>query len=105
MCGIKSIFQAEINLRSRFGEAKTLKHLIYRVINRFCYFNCLHIIVLSRENLKPLDPMNAHRFSTTIATLEDLKEMEKQGCWHIHQRKIEYFNQGDTCLLSYVDNN
>ena len=104
MCGIKSIFQAEINLRSRFGEAKTLKHLIYRVINRFCYFNCLHIIVLSRENLKPLDPMNAHRFSTTIATLEDLKEMEKQGCWHIHQRKIEYFNQGDTCLLSYVDN-
>jgi hypothetical protein len=42
--------------------------------------------------------------STKIATLEDLKEMEKQGCWNIHQRKIGYFNQGDTCMLSYVDN-
>jgi len=101
---IKSIFQAVVELRSRFGEAKTLKHAIYRLINRFFYFDCLHIIVLNRENLKSLDSTNAHRLSTRVATLEDLKEMEKQGCWHIHQRKIEFFNQGDICLLSYVDN-
>jgi hypothetical protein len=100
---IKSIFQTLINLRSRFGEAKMLKHVIYRLINRFCYFDCLHIIVLTRENLKPLDLTNAHRFSTRIATLQDLKEMDKQGCWHIHPKKVEFFNQGDTCLLSYVD--
>jgi hypothetical protein len=103
MRGIESIFQTLINLHSRFGEAKTLKHVIFRLINRLCYFECLHIIVLSRENLKPLDPTNSHRLSTRIATLQDLKEMEKQGCWHIHQRKFEFFDQGDTCLLSYVD--
>lgn len=101
---IKSIFQAVVELRSRFGEVKTLKHAIYRLINRFVYFDCLHIIVLNRENLKSLDSTKAHRFSTRIATSEDLKEMEKQGCWHIHQKKIEFFNQGDSCLLSYVDN-
>jgi hypothetical protein len=100
---IKYIFRTIIDFRSRFGEAKTLKHVIYRLINRFCYFDCLHIIVLSRENLKPLDPTNAQRFSTRIATLQDLREMNKQGCWHIHHKKLEFFNQGDTCLLSYVD--
>jgi len=91
-------------LRSRFGAAKTLQHAVFRLINRFFYFDCLHIIVLDRDNLKSLDPAKTPRLSTKIATLEDLKEMEKQGCWRIQQRKIEYFNQGDTCLLSYVDN-
>lgn len=100
---IKSIFQAVVEFRSRFGEAKTLKHVIYRFINRFVYLDCLHIIVLNRENLKSLDPTKAHRFSTRLATLKDLEEMEIQGCWHIHQKKFEFFNQGDSCLLSYVD--
>ena len=104
MSGIKSTLKALEELRSRFGAAKTLKHAIYRLINRIFYFDCLHIIVLDRDNLKSLDPAKTPRLSTRIATLEDLKEMEKQGCWHIHQRKIEFFNQGDTCLLSYVDN-
>ena len=104
MCGIKSILKTLEELRSRFGAAKTLQHAVFRLVNRFFYFDCLHIIVLDRDNLKSLDPTKTHRLSTKIATLEDLKEMEKQGCWNIHQRKIGYFNQGDTCLLSYVDN-
>ncbi len=104
MSGIKSTLKALEELRSRFGAAKTLQHAVFRLVNRFFYFDCLHIIVLDRDNLKSLDPAKTHRLSTKIATLEDLKEMEKQGCWRIHQRKIEYFNQGDTCLLSYVDN-
>jgi hypothetical protein len=104
MSGIKSTLKALEELRSRFGAAKTLQHAVFRLVNRYFYFDCLHIIVLDRDNLKSLDPAKTHRLSTKIATLEDLKEMEKQGCWHIHQRKIEFFNQGDTCLLSYVDN-
>jgi len=80
-----------------------LKHAVFRLINRFVYLDCLHIIVLNRENLRPLDPGNTHRLSTRIATLEDLEEMERQGCWEIQRRKIDFFNQGDTCLLSYVD--
>lgn len=93
------------DLRSRFGAWKSLKHAAYRLINKFFYIDCLHIITLDRENLKPLNPAKTARLSTKIATLEDLIEMEKQGCWKIPQRKIERFKQGDTCLLSYVDNN
>lgn len=104
MSGIKSTLKTLEELRSRFGALKTLRHASFRLINRFFYFDCLHIIVLDRNNLKSLDPAIGHRLSAKIATLEDLKEMEKQGCWNIHERKIEYLNQGDTCLLSYVDN-
>lgn len=92
------------DLRSRFGAWKTIRHASYRLINKFIYIDCLHIIALNRENLKPLDPVKTSRLSTRIATLEDLREMEKKGCWKIPQRKIERLNQGDTCLLSYVDN-
>jgi hypothetical protein len=100
----KFTFQALNELRSRFGAAKTSKHAFFRLVNKFLYFDSLHVIVLDRENLRPLDPSNAHRLSTKIATLEDLKKMEEQGCWEIEQKKLEFFNQGDTCLLSYVDN-
>ncbi len=100
----KFTFRAFIELRSRFGAAKTFKHTFFRLVNKFLYFDSLHMIVLNRENLRPLDPNNTHRLSTKIATLEDLKEMEGQGCWEIEQRKLGFFNQGDTCLLSYVDN-
>jgi GNAT superfamily N-acetyltransferase len=104
MSGIKSTLKTLDELASRFGAFKTFRHASFRLINRFLYFDCLHIIVLDRDNLKSLEPANGHKLSTKIATLEDLKEMEKQGYWNIRQRKIGYFNQGDTCLLSYVDN-
>ena len=100
----KSTWKALKELRTRFGTAKALKHSAFRLINRFLYFDCYHIIVLNRENLRPLDPGNARRLSTKIATMDDLMEMEQQGCWEIQQRKLDFFNQGDTCLLSYVDN-
>jgi len=100
----KSTVQALNELRSRFGAAKAVKHALFRLINKFLYVDCLHIIVLNRENLKPLNPSDAHRLSTKIATWEDLKEMEGQGRWEIEREKLEFFNQGDTCLLSYVDN-
>ena len=104
MSKIKSTLRVLKEFRSRFGALKTLRHAVFRFVNKFFYFDCLHIIALNRKNLKSLDSAKTHRFSAKIATLEDLKEMEKQGCWHIHQRKIGYFNQGDACLLSYVDN-
>jgi len=101
----KPILQALRELRARFGAVKTLKHALFRFINRFVYLDCLHIIVLNRGDLRPLDPANGHRLSTRIATLKDLQEMERQGCWEIQQRKIGFFAQGDICLLSYVDDN
>jgi hypothetical protein len=97
-------FQALNELRSRFGAAKTFKHAFFRFVNKLLYLDSLHVIVLDREDLRPLDPRSAHRLSTRIATLEDLTQMEEEGCWEIEERKLEFFNQGDTCLLSYVDN-
>lgn len=105
MTGIKSTLKTLEEFRSRFGAVKTLRHAVFRLINRIIYFDCLHIIVLDRDDLKSLDPVKTHRLSAKVATLKDLKGMEKQGCWNIHQRKIDFFNQGDTCLLSYVDHN
>jgi hypothetical protein len=104
MSGITSTLKTLEEFRSRFGAPKMLRHAVFRLTNRFLYFDCLHIIVLDRDNIKSLDPAKTRRFRTKIATLKDLKEMEEQGCWNIHHRKIEYFNKGDTCLLSYVDN-
>ena len=104
MSKIKSKLRVLKEFRSRFGAFKTLRHAVFRLVNKFFYFDCLHIITLNRENLKLFDPAKTRKFNVKLATLEDLKEMEKQGCWHIHQKKIGYFNKGDTCLLSYVDN-
>jgi len=84
---------------------RTFKHVVFRIVNKFCYFDSLHIIVLNREDLKPFDADKNQRLSTRIATREDLKIMQEQGSWHINRMKMKYFNQGDTCLLSYVDNN
>lgn len=100
---IKSIFKTLKELRSRFGLAQTLQHAAFRFINRFCHFDCLHIIALDRENLKPPDPVKTARLSTKVATLEELKEMEEQGYWGLPEKTEDYFNRGHICLLSYID--
>ncbi len=101
---IKFVFRSLGELHSRFGVARTIQHAAFRLINKFIHFDCLNIVVLDRDNLKPLDPAKTSRLSTKIATLEDLEEMEKQGCWSLPKKAIEFFNRGDSCLLSYVDN-
>lgn len=103
MSKIKYIFNTLVGLRSRFGIAKTLKHATSRLINRFIYFDCLHIIVLNCENLKPLDDTKTKRFNTRIAELQDLEGMQTQGDWDINETKIDFFKQGDSCMLNYVD--
>jgi GNAT superfamily N-acetyltransferase len=101
---MKSRIRAFKELRSRFGTARTLQFAIFRQINKFFYFDCLHIIILNRENLRPLDPAMTARISAKIATREEIVEMEKQACWGLPPKALEYFDRGDTCLLSYVDN-
>lgn len=103
--GAKSRLRALAELRARFGTARTLQHAAFRLVNKFFHFDCLNIIVLDRENLRPLDPAKTSRLSTKVATLEELKEMEERGCWGLPEKTVDYFNRGDTCLLSYVDNN
>lgn len=103
MSWIRSKLESLKDLRSRFGAAQTLTHAVFRLVNKVFCFDCLQIIVLDRDNLKPLDPAKTHRLSAKLATLEDLREMEQQECWRIDEKKIECFNNGDACLLSYVD--
>ncbi len=101
---MKSRIRAFKDIRSRFGIARTLQFAIFRQINKLFYLDCLHVIILNREDLRPLDPAKTARFSAKIATREQLEEMEKQGCWGLPPKALEYFDRGDICLLSYVDN-
>lgn len=103
MCAIQSTLQAYARLRARFGTIRTIKHAAFRLVNRCFYLDCLCIIALDRESLKPLDPKKASRLSARIATVDDLQRMQEQGCWEINHTKIDCFHQGDACLLSYVD--
>ena len=102
--GMKSKVRTFKELRSRFGMVRTLHHGLFRLINKLCHLDCLHVVILDRANLKPLDPGKAARLSTKLATLEDITEMKKQGGWGLPPEAVEYFEQGDKCLLSYVDN-
>jgi len=102
--GMKSKVRTFKELHSRFGAVRALHHAVFRFVNKLFHFDCLHVVILDRANLKPLDPDKTARLSTKLATLEEVKEMEKQGCWGLPSKAVEYFQQGDVCLLSYVDN-
>ncbi len=81
---------------------RTMNRAASYLINRFVYLDRLHIMVLDREDVSPSEPENPLRLSSRIATLEDLEEMEREGGWGV-RGKLEFHEQGDTCLLSYVD--
>jgi len=98
----RTAIRAFEQLRSRFGAARAVKHAMFRAVNRVLYLDCLHIIALDREDLRPLDTGKAQGLRVRIATLDDLKDMQRQGCWEINPTKIGYFHQGDVCLLSYI---
>jgi hypothetical protein len=63
----------------------------------------IHIIVLDRDQLKPLDPAMIARFSSRLATLSDLEAMQDDPRFDLRPSKLNRFREGDSCLLSYVD--
>src|SRR5262245_12597472 len=99
---VKAKLKAIATFRANFGTVRMLEHAAFRFINQFCHFDCLHIIALDRANLRPLDPAATATLSAKPATWAELEEMKKQGCWGMTEEKLAYFEQGDTCLLSYV---
>lgn len=100
---LKTTMRTLGQLRARFGLPSLLQHLVFRMANRIFYLDCLQIIALDREDLRPLDPNKTRGLSSRVATAEDLKEMQRQGQWEINPTKMACFHQGDVCLLSYVD--
>jgi hypothetical protein len=66
-------------------------------------FDCLHCVVLPRENLRPVDPAGTAHITSRFATQEDIDSMQRDPRLKIYEPKITYFKQGDACLLTYID--
>lgn len=87
---------------SRHGFICAFVDHVQRFLNKFFRFQRINIIVLDRTNLKKLDPEQINNFSTRFATLEDLRQLQKEQKWDITTTKIQNFHDGDFCLLSYI---
>lgn len=87
----------------RFGWVAAVKYVLESMINLFMFFDCLHIIVLERVALKPLDPAAGRRFDSRVATEAELLAMSADPRWEIDETKLRFARTGDTCILSLVD--
>ncbi|MBK5963064.1 hypothetical protein CCR95_02900 [Thiocystis minor] len=103
---MKPIFDRLRHSRSvlnQFGFAKWFYHLSHRLLNTLFYFERLDIIVLPRDELKPLSRAPKAVLSTRWADRSDLERMQQAGTWQIDATLLGNFEQGDACLLSFVD--
>lgn len=91
------------DMRARFGVAATLQHALYRLVNTVAFFEWIHIIVLDRAQVRPPDAARAERFTARFATLEDLEAMAADPRFAIGPARLEGYRAGESCLLSYVD--
>jgi hypothetical protein len=99
----KKTFALLGDIRSRFGMAAALQTMGYRFFNKFMFVERLHIILLTRENVRPLKPNPGAVLSSRLATLEDLEALRADDRWEIDDNKMRYFRCGDSCVLSYAD--
>ena len=86
------------------GKGKALKSLGFRAANKIINIRRFELIVLRRENLLPIDLEKYSNVFSRLATIEDLNEMALDEKWNITEELIESFQNGDSCLLSFVDN-
>ncbi len=91
------------DLLRQFGFASWFSHLWHRLLNTLFYFERLDIIVLARDEIKPLSRKPKAALSTRWAERSDLEEMRQAGVWQIDATLLGNFEQGDDCLLSFVD--
>jgi hypothetical protein len=87
----------------RFGFACAIQYFLHALINKFIYFDRLHIIVLTRDKVRPLKAKANAQLTSRFATLQDLEEMSSDPRWDVGASKIAYFKAGDSCLLSYAN--
>lgn len=104
MAAIKTrSFRAVEEMRARFGIVAALQHTLYRLLNTVAYVEWMHIIVLDRDHVRPLDPAHTARFTSRTATFDDLKAMSEDPRLDISAAKLRRHKAGDDCVLSYVD--
>lgn len=90
------------DLRSRYGTLALLQHVLHRALNAVVFFDCMHIIVLERGQLRPLDAAPAATLRSRLATRADLEAMRANPALGINATKLANFDAGDACLLSYA---
>ena len=103
MSAVRGKLTSVAEVRRRFGVRAMCIHVLHELINRVVYFDILHIILLRRENLRPIENKGAGELTARLATLDDLHAMQADPKWDIDDAKLRYFAAGDHCLLSYVD--
>jgi hypothetical protein len=100
---IKKSLAVAHEIRTRFGWSAALQAHVFRMINKVMLFECLHIILLKHENVRPLKPNPGVTLTSRLATPEDLEALRADDVWEIDDNKMRYFRSGDSCLLSYAD--
>lgn len=97
------VWRGAAEVRQRFGWQAASLHMLHHVLNRFMFFDCLEVIVLDRPDLRPLPAEHRARFTSRLATREDLVRLHEQPDWAIGSDKLRAFDQGDQCVLSLLD--
>jgi hypothetical protein len=92
-----------IALRDRYGTVAMLQHALHRLLNTVIFFECMHIIVLDRDRLRPLEPARTAALRSRLATRADLETLRARPELGIDATKLANFQAGDVCLLSYAD--
>jgi len=89
--------------RSRYGLGAALSVSAHRLVNTVMFFDRLDVILLERSRLAPLDEKQKGKFSSRLALRADLERLQAIEGWGINQEKMQQFDQGAQCILSYVD--
>lgn len=97
------LLKSTLAIHAGFGWGAALLYLAQELVNGLCFFDCLHVIVLNRDALKPPQDARGPVCESRVASREDLQLLAADPRWAIDATKMSYFEAGDTCLLSCVD--
>ncbi|MBS1122716.1 MAG: acyl-CoA N-acyltransferase [Deltaproteobacteria bacterium] len=96
-------FLDEIKLEaSRVGYGRAIERALYNTANKFVCLRRLEIILLTRDQLAPLEAAKHAMLTSRLATEHELRAMRAERRWEISDELIEGFRAGDSCLLSFV---
>ena len=95
----------------RHGAGAALRWGLEQMVNRWLFFEWLHVIELQRPrgdgSARALSSrgvaLATAPVSTRLADEASLLALQRQGDWDMDDTKLELLRSGDTCVLSLVD--
>lgn len=105
MINFKSVYKNLKEQSSRVGYRRAVSHLVYQKANAVFSVRRFDVVYLNHDFLTPLDPAKYTGISSRLATEEDLLKMRAEKKWLITDELMENFRQGDSCLMSFVNDN